>query len=375
MKKKIIGIFGVAVIIAGFIGFGMRQETTKTDTASVGKPTVKIGAILPLTGNLANNRATIQEAMTLALQDNNKKGDLKYNYEIIFEDYAGSSAKAVSAYYKLTNIDKVDAIVTSMSFASSPIAPLAEKDKKLHLSIAFGDKIAMANKYTFNFYTPVQELAKHFAHTLKSKNVKKTAIVYLNNAGYADLMAHVRTELTKNNIDIVLEESVNPGEKDFNLLIAKINSNNMDILSVLLLSPEIEIFYKQALQQKIKFPLTSISAFGTATNPELFEGLWFTQASISTNEFADYFKKVSGHAVQDQTASAYDIIDLIIYSHENANVNTNEKPNSDIVIETLKKVKNWQGVSGLFSINDDGTLDIKAELAIIKNGKIEVIEE
>lgn len=368
--KKLLSLFLGLAITLSLSACGEKKEEAKSD-----KPTVKIGAILPLTGNLANNRTTTQEAMILALQDNQNKGNLKYNYEILFEDYEGKPAKAVSAYHKLNNIDKIDAVVTSMSFASSPVASLTEKDKKLHFSVSFGDKIAIANKYTFNFYTELQELARHFTKTLKNKNIKNIAIVYQNIPGYVDLMEHIRADANKNNINIVLEEGVNPQEKDFSLLVSKIKSNKIDALSILLLSPEIEIFSKQALQQNINVPFTSINAFATATQPELFEGYWFTQASISTTEFADYFEKVSGHNIQDQTASAYDIINLIIYSHEQANANNNEKPNSEAVIEALTKVKNWKGASGMFSINSNGTIDTKADLAVIKNGKPVVVEE
>ena len=58
-----------------------KKESANADT----KPVIKIGATLPLTGNLAVYGKALQKALDLALNDQNKD-NLKYDYQIVIED-------------------------------------------------------------------------------------------------------------------------------------------------------------------------------------------------------------------------------------------------------------------------------------------------
>src|SRR4051812_44226626 len=121
MNNKYIGILIVVVIIiAATIGF---QASNK---AQNGKPTIKIGITLPLTGDVARLGESVKNSLILA------KSDLpatKYNYELVFEDDQFKPALGVTTANKLINIDKVSALVSFGSPVGNVISPIAEKSK------------------------------------------------------------------------------------------------------------------------------------------------------------------------------------------------------------------------------------------------------
>jgi branched-chain amino acid transport system substrate-binding protein len=74
--------------------------------------TYQIGAVLPLTGNIAFLGEPVKKAMDMAVQDINGGGGISGKpLEIIYEDSKGDPKAAVTAMNKLTTVDKVPMVV------------------------------------------------------------------------------------------------------------------------------------------------------------------------------------------------------------------------------------------------------------------------
>ena len=61
-------------------------DNKKEETPADGKPVVKIGASLPLSGDMAETGKNLQAAMSLALKDEQSKQKLKYEKNFTFTD-------------------------------------------------------------------------------------------------------------------------------------------------------------------------------------------------------------------------------------------------------------------------------------------------
>ena len=107
-------IIAVMVISAGYV-FSMSKRPDV-------KETFKIGAVLPLTGNVGFIGEGFRNAMLLAKE---QLGDTKYNYEIIFEDDQHDPKLTAGAANKFISIDKVDAIVSLGDSTAPAVSPLA----------------------------------------------------------------------------------------------------------------------------------------------------------------------------------------------------------------------------------------------------------
>lgn len=101
MKKLWIGI-GLVVVVALAIWLVLIQ--TKREPGEI-----KIGAVLPLTGNNAVDGEAAKQAIDLALEE--KAKDLKQkglNVKVVYEDDKMDPKEGVNAAKKLINIDKGD---------------------------------------------------------------------------------------------------------------------------------------------------------------------------------------------------------------------------------------------------------------------------
>src|SRR5437762_2745471 len=69
---------------------------------------LQLGAILPLTGDVASYGVAAKRGIDLAVDDvNNHGGVAGRTIRVIYEDDQGQSSKTISAMQKLTSLDKV----------------------------------------------------------------------------------------------------------------------------------------------------------------------------------------------------------------------------------------------------------------------------
>lgn len=80
MKK-----FVVLLLILIVAGVGIYSLKTSEIPNKAEKPTIRIGATLPLTGNMANVGISSKNSIAMTL-DKWKGKNTKYNYEVVFED-------------------------------------------------------------------------------------------------------------------------------------------------------------------------------------------------------------------------------------------------------------------------------------------------
>jgi branched-chain amino acid transport system substrate-binding protein len=127
----IIGII-VAIIILGGIWYGLSKKPTAPTT----KEPIKIGVILPLTGEMANWGESMKGGIELAKDEINSKGGIMGRHlEIVYEDnQACDKALTVSAFRKLINIDKVKITMVGCSGAVLAVAPIAEENRVILLT-------------------------------------------------------------------------------------------------------------------------------------------------------------------------------------------------------------------------------------------------
>ncbi|MDR2902435.1 MAG: ABC transporter substrate-binding protein, partial [Lactobacillales bacterium] len=131
MKKILVAVLGLVVVL-GIFAVVYRGDRVGFDKEH-GKPVVKIGAILPLTGNLAYVGNFVKGAMEIAVYDANMRPNNKYHYEMVFEDNAFSAVKTIPVLNKLIFIDKVDALTTVGNSIGEIVGPIVEKNKVPHI--------------------------------------------------------------------------------------------------------------------------------------------------------------------------------------------------------------------------------------------------
>jgi len=126
--KTIIGIVVIIIIISLIFVFSGEKK--------IERETIKIGAILSMTGDLAKYGEGVKNGINMAIEDFNTERGTDLIIELIIEDDLSCKVKeAVTATKKLITVDKVDFIVGPMcSAAAVAAAPIAEENITIMIS-------------------------------------------------------------------------------------------------------------------------------------------------------------------------------------------------------------------------------------------------
>jgi len=365
MKTSYKILSGIIVLVAIILVFSFFHNINGNTVNE--KPVIKIGASLPLTGGAGFIGQGMKDAIELAKE--NLPKDTKYDYQVIYEDDKLDSKEASNAVQKLININDVDILISATSGPGNVIAPIAEQNKVLHISTASDTNIAK-REYNFLDWTTPQQEAKTFVSELQRRNIKKIAIIGVNQQGIIEVTKAVKDEIAKTDIQITSSEEFNFGDKDFKTILLKAKEGNPDIYLFESFSPEIEAMTKQAKELGIT-KITAIESFEMSEEPELFEGLWYVNPADSTQEFSKIFNEKYGKNPPLASANGYDEFNLIVSATENAgkNLGPNEKPTTDQISDELLKIKNFNGALGTLNVLDNRIIDSKAVVREIKDGK------
>lgn len=138
--------------------------------------TIKIGAVLPLTGDVATFGQSTKNGIQLAVDETNKKGGiLGKKIETVYEDDQNTPSSSANAGQKLINNDNVIALIGSVtSKCSIALGPIANESKiPMITSDSTNPKVTQAGEYVFRacFIDPFQGtvLAKYATEDLKAK--------------------------------------------------------------------------------------------------------------------------------------------------------------------------------------------------------------
>ncbi|MEM3170745.1 MAG: ABC transporter substrate-binding protein [Candidatus Nitrosotenuis sp.] len=133
MKKNIWLVVGVVIIIAVIIiGVRLTQKSVPLH-----EQTIKIGAILPLTGELAEFGVDEQRGMRLAVEAINNEGGIGgKKLSIMYEDSKSDPKTAVNALQKLIATDKPPVVFSLGSSISLAIAPMVDQNKIVLIAVA-----------------------------------------------------------------------------------------------------------------------------------------------------------------------------------------------------------------------------------------------
>ena len=338
------------------------------DTPAPAKPVVKIGLSASLTGVNAFLGETARDAMILAKES--LPQDTKYQYEFIFEDDGLEAKKAASVANKLISIDKVNALVSLSANIGAVISPISEKNKVIHFCLSSEDTVA-DGAFNFNHWTAPSEQARVLVNELEKRGIKKIALFTLNHLGAIAIVDSVKEKLKVAGIEVVGDELLNAGEKDFRTAVAKAKSGNPDIYLLIFFSPELEILTKQIREAGITAPLTSIEAFGISVEPQIFEGAWYVDAADASKGFYEKFETRFGKPPQSGAANVYDIVNILVKGFETAAVAPDAVdgiPTQEAVVEVIHKI-DMDGMLGRITIDDKGVVFSPASVKIIKDGK------
>jgi len=354
MKKIWIGV--LILIIAALAVLLVVTQTKR------GPEEIKIGAILPLTGEAAKYGKSAKRGIDLALEEINAKGGIKgKKLTIIYEDSKGNPKEGVSAILKLITVHKVPAILGAMSSSVTlAIAPIAEENKIVLLSPASSSpKITHAGDYIFrNCYSDIYEGKKMAHYIYNETRYKKVAIIHINNDYGIGLREAFRDEFNKLGGKVVAVETYDFGATDFRTQLSKIKESDPDAIYIVGYS-EMGRLLVQAKELELRIPFFSCIMF---EDPDILkvagdiaEGVVYTYPSYNPKSredvvanFINIFEKKYNQKPDGFAANAYDALKILALAIEKGG------GKSEQIKKALYSIKDYPGVTGKTSFDGNG---------------------
>jgi branched-chain amino acid transport system substrate-binding protein len=240
MNKKKLIIFSIALVLIIALVLNSVIFTGKVTSSS--KDKLKIGMILPLSGQLASLGESAKNGALLSYND--LDSGQKEKISLIFEDDQFNSKNTVAAYHKLVGIDKVNAVICFTSGPCNAISPLAENDKIPLIAIASDPKVQKDKDFVFRLEIAPSEEARVLNQYLVQKNYKRIASVVAVQDGILAAYNEIKNSQSYSQKEIFYTK-VKPDENDFRTIITQIMSNNPDVILVGLLPDSAGYFGRQ----------------------------------------------------------------------------------------------------------------------------------
>ena len=335
---------------------------------------IKIGAILPLTGNLASYGVGTRNAIELAVSQFNNHGGINgKKIELIVEDSKGEPKIAVSAANKLINNDNVQGIlgpITSPEVLS--IAPIVNNDKIPMISpSATSVDISSAGDYVFRtINSDVVETESFSKFVYDNLKITKIGIIGINASGTTSYANSFKKFYISLGGKITSIELLPENSNDFKNAIMKILHSGANGIYIAGYSTEIGIIIKQIREVNKSIVCLSYQSAEDDRVVELagksVDGLIYSSTSIPGNilgnkheKFIKLFEDKYNKKPGVFAAEIFDGANILIQSIINSNKNSDST-----VISILSNTKNYDGASGRITFDKNG--DVHKPIAIYK---------
>lgn len=377
MSKTIKWVIAILVIVLIVAGIWYYQESKKVSISDndIKTETIKIGALLPLTGGAASWGESSQRGAQMAIDDINKAGGINgQQVELISQDHACDPKTALSAYQQ-SLLQTKTFISSSCSGTVLSIAPNLEKDNALLLATVVGSvKISSASPYLFRNWTVETNQADLIGAKIKELGYKKIGILNEQTDFGKGLATGVQNYLKNSGIEIITD-SFAPGAIDVRTQLTKLKSQKIEALFFAPqtdTSSEVVLSQMEELNFKPKLFVNDIVLGAPkllSQHPALLEGAIgcnFISQSDKMQNFLDTYKNRFGSEIAHATAGAvaYDSI-MMLTEAIKANGDTNQG-----IASYLNNI-NYQGVSGNNSFNSkNDRSEVGYILNTVKNSQV-----
>jgi branched-chain amino acid transport system substrate-binding protein len=376
-KAAVLGIL-LAVLLAG--------------ASAQAAETIKIGAILSVTGPASFLGAPEAKTLEMMVADINRKGGiLGKQVELIVKDSGASPEKAFSFAKQLIDENKVFAIIgPSTSGETMKIKGVAEEGKTILMSCAAAEVIVNpVAKYVFKTPQSDKDAVLKIFEQMKKMKISKIGVLSSNTGFGKAGKEQIEKLAPEHGITVVASEVYDKAASDLTAEVTKVKAANVQALVNWSIEPAQAIVIKNARQIGLKIPIFQSHGFGNikyvdAAGPAA-EGVLFPAGRLLVadvlpknhpqRELLLAYKKnyqayCSGEECSTFGGHAYDALLILQKGIEKA-----KSTDKDAVRTAIEQLKGVIGTAGIFNFSptDHNGLGIDAfEMLTVKNGKFAI---
>jgi branched-chain amino acid transport system substrate-binding protein len=355
--------------------------------------TIKIGAILAVTGPASNLGAPEAKTLQMLVEQTNAAGGLLgRKVQLVLKDSGASPEKAISFARQLIEEEEVLAILgPSTSGESLKIKDVCEEGRTILVSCAAAEAIVNpVSKWVFK--TPQNDAfaTLWIYRYLKERGLTKIGVVASNtgfgNGGKAQLEKYA----PENGIQILIAEVYDKDATDLTSVLTKLKARGVQAVVNWSIEPAQSLVAKNLRQLGMSVPLLQSHGFGNIRYVEAAgqaaEGIVFPCGRLLIADvlpeghpqkalLLDYKKKYEaryGEEVSTFGGHAYDAYTVLAEAIRRAG---SAEPAR--VRDALENLKGFAGTAGIFNFSpaDHNGLDMSSfEMLTVKNGKFVLLQ-
>ena len=322
--------------------------------------TLKIGALVTLSGAGAAWGMGMKNAAEIAADQVNKEGGLKvggktYRVQVVAYDDKYQANEAVTVANRLVFEDKVQYIVGPVGSAPVlAIQPTTEKNKVIVLTLGFTSKALAADKpYTFRPNVTTAEVAQpQIDWLVKAQGIKKAGALFPNDETGQQIARDLESAYKKAGADLAAKEFFERDRVDFVPLLTRMMARNIDAIELDGNSPTTAgLIVKQA--RELGYEGKIVRTGGPATQEiinvagkEATQGM-FVHAPLdpelaSTRAYADLYEAKYKSPMNGFSPAFYDGVNMLFEAMRQAGTVTD----TDKVREKMASLKDFPGALG-----------------------------
>ncbi len=346
---------------------------------------VRIGVFMSMTGDTANFGISSTNGIKMAADEANAAGGINgKQIELLIQDDRSDSSEAATIVTKFVTQDSVHAILgevaSSRSIAAAPIAQNAKIPMLTPSST--NPEVTRKGDYIFRscFIDSVQgaAIAQFAARTL---NAKRAGIMVDRKNDYSTgLEKFISATFTRLGGAMVITQSYQAGDQDFNAQLTSIKGSNPDVIFVPGYYGDVALIAKQARDKGITVPFVGGDGWDAA---QLYAiGGKALNGSFFSNHYSPYDtdpqvqKFVSDYKARYNTipdalaATAYDAAKIMFDAIKRAN-----SLDGKAIRDALAATKDFPGVTGKVTFNENRDAVKPIFMIEIKDGGIYAVRE
>ncbi len=205
---------------------------------------VKIGAILPLSGDFANFGNDVVKGINLYSSEQ--------DCAFVIEDDKGQPKETINAFKKLSSVDGINTFYGPFGPAASETLYSAQGDKKRYTFIAMSmcsDSFLEYENMICNYPSPYYQLKKSFEFPVK-QNKKSFYSILANDAvgeSINELLSKISEEFNLNLLDV---SKINVKDSEFYTITTKIIEKNPEFVFVSTMKPSVNFKIVKELKER-----------------------------------------------------------------------------------------------------------------------------
>ncbi len=353
---------------------------------------IKIGAILAVTGPASNLGAPEARTLEMLVEDMNARGGIiGKKVELIVKDTGGSPEKAVSFAKQLIEEERVFAIIgPSTSGETMAIKNLAEAGRTILLSCAAAEVIVNPlGKYVFKVAPKDSYAAMKIFQQMKKMKISKIGVLS-SNTGFGKAGKDQLEKLApENGIQILISEVYDKSATDLTAEVTKLKAKGVQAIVNWSIEPAQAIVIKNARQIGMTVPIFQSHGFaniqyaraaGIAAEGVIFPASRIIVADLLPDKHLQkpvvmaYRKAYETKYSEDVSTfggHAYDAMMILARAIREGGYDREK------VRTSIEHIKGFAGTAGIFSFSptDHNGLDIESFVMLtVKDGKFALLD-